>query len=223
MSMNCREISIKLSSYLDHALDGKQRSQVRQHLNACMSCEAELEQLGSLRQMMRDHARVQAPDDLALQIRMRVSHESRPAISAWSRLMVHLENMLGPVAIPAATGILTAILIFGGFVYNFAVPLSASSNYDDVPLALQTPPRLRAVPRISFTANQDGVAVLTEIDNQGRVIDFHVLNGTADPQQIRELRQLMVFTQFDPATRFGVPIPGRAIITLRGISVNVKG
>jgi len=67
------------------------------------------------------------------------------------------------------------------------------------------------------------VVVLTEIDNQGHVIDFHVLNGSGDAQQIRELRQLMVFTQFDPATRFGVPIPGKAIITLRGISVNVKG
>lgn len=137
--------------------------------------------------------------------------------------MVRLENIIGPVAIPAVTGILTAVLIFGGFVYNFATPLSASSNYDDVPLALQTPPRLRAVPRINFTSAPDGVIVMTEIDNQGHVIDFHVLNGQADAQQIRELRQLMVFTQFDPATRFGVPIPGRAIITLRGISVNVRG
>jgi hypothetical protein len=221
--LNCREMKINLSSYLDHALDGELRSRVRQHLNTCAACAGELEQLGSLRQLMRDHARVEAPEDLPLQIHMRVSHETRPAISAWSRLMVRLENMLGPVAIPAATGILTAIIIFGGFVYNFAVPLSASSNYDDVPLALQTPPRLRAVPRINFTATEDGVIVMTDIDNQGHVIDFHVLNGSGDAQQIRELRQLMVFTQFDPATRFGVPIPGRAIITLRGISVNVKG
>jgi len=125
--MSCREVKINLSSYVDHALDGKLRNQVRQHLNACTACAGELEQLGSLRQLVRDHARVESPADLQRQIHLTVSRKSQPTISAWSRLMVRLDNVVGPLAIPAATGILTTILIFGGFAFNFASPLSASS------------------------------------------------------------------------------------------------
>src|SRR5258708_7250128 len=184
---------------------------VRQHVEACPEGEMRAEQLGALRGLLREHARVEPPADLALRIRLRVSRDSEPAIGAWSRLLVHLNNFLRPVAIPALSGLLTTILIFGGFIYQFALPLDIPN---DVPLALQTPPRLRAVPQITFTTGPDGVLVQAEVDYQGRITNFRVLNGGGDAQQWRDLRHVLLFTQFDPATRFGVPTSGKAIFNL---------
>ncbi len=216
--MNCKETQRELSGYLDRALDWKRASEVRGHLSSCAECAGEAAQLDEVRRLFRTHVKVAPPRDLALQIRLRAARESQPSISAWARMMVRLQNFLGPVAIPASTGLLSTALIFGMFVYNFGMPLNTAN---DIPLALQTPAKLLAMPQINFTTSEEGVMVMTEIDQQGRVVSFQVLNGNgkSDVQQMRDLRQLMVFTTFEPATRFGVPTSSRLVINLRGISI----
>ena len=155
--MNCKDAQRELSGYLDRALDWKRASEIRGHLTACAECAGEAAQLDSVRQLFRSHGRVTPPKDLALQVRLRVARESAPSISAWTRMMVRLQNLLGPVAIPASTGLLSTALIFGTFVYNFGVPLNTTN---DIPLALQTPPKLLAMPQINFTTSDEGVMVL---------------------------------------------------------------
>jgi hypothetical protein len=75
------------------------------------------------------------------------------------------------------------------------------------------------VPPINFTTSPDGVLVQTEVDYQGRVTSFQVLDGGGDEAQMRELRNMLVLTQFEPATRFGVPTASRTVIKISGISV----
>jgi hypothetical protein len=217
-SSSCREFQPDLSAYFDRALDWKRHAEVREHLNACAECANQVEQWGSVRQLLRDEARVAPPRDLAMRIRLQAVRESKPAISQWrealGRIAVRLENFLGPIAIPAASGVVVTVLIFSAFIYNFPAHLNTAG---DVPLAIQTPARLRMVPAINFTTSEDGLMIMTQVDPQGRVIDFRVLNGTGDPKEVSAVRQLMVFTQFDPATRFGVPTTSHAIINLQGI------
>jgi hypothetical protein len=177
------------------------------------------DELGAVSQLVR-RARVDPPPDLELQVRLRVSRAAQPAMGAFlgmfGRLAVHVSNFLRPVAIPAVSGLLTAMLIFGAFVYQFALPLDITN---DVPLALQTPPRLRVVPPINFTTSPDGVVVQTEVDYQGRITNFQVLDGGGDEHQLRELRNLLALMKFEPATRFGRPTAGKAVINISGISV----
>lgn len=218
-NINCTEARIELSGYLDQALNWEQNARLDRHLEACPECQIHAEQLGAVSQLVRQ-ARLMPPADLELQVRLRISRDSQPAMglaaALFSRLSVHVSNFLRPVAIPAVSGVLTAMLIFGGFVYQFALPLDITN---DVPLALQTPPRLRVVPPINFTTSPDGVLVQTEVDYQGRITSFQVLDGGGDEQQLRELRNVLVLTQFEPATRFGVPTSSRTVIKFSGISV----
>ena len=222
-NMNCTEARIELSGYLDQALNWEQSGRLDRHLEACSQCQVHAEQLGELRQLVRRTARVEPPADLELRVRLRIAREAQPAMgflsALFGRLSVHLSNFLRPVAIPALSGVFSAMLIFGGFVYQFAMPLNLTNITNDVPLALQTPPRLRAVPPINFITSPDGVLVQTEVDYQGRITSFQVLDGGGDEEQLRELRNVLVLTQFAPATRFGVPTASRTVIKFSGISV----
>jgi anti-sigma factor (TIGR02949 family) len=222
-NMNCTEARIELSAYLDQALSWEQRARLDRHTETCRECQVHAEQLGAVTQLVRQ-ARVMPPADLELRVRLHVARAAQPAMglasAVFGRLSVHLSNFLRPVAIPAVSGLLTAMLIFGGFIYQFALPLDITN---DVPLALQTSPRLRVLPPVHFTNSPDGVLVQTEVDDHGRITNFQVLDGAGDELQLRELRNWLVLTQFDPATRFGVPISGRTVIKFRGISISVKG
>jgi hypothetical protein len=216
--MNCTESKANLSSYIDDALPTTEALELRRHLEACRPCAGEVAAIQELRRLLRAHAAVAPPRDLLSQIRVRVALESQPRLSAWDRLYVRLQNFLQPVAIPATAGVLATFLIFCGFVNAFSLPLQLAN---DVPLALQTPPRLRILPPIVLTGEDggEGLVVLTEVDHQGRVTDFRVLNSTSSPAQMGELRRMMMFTQFDPATRFGVPTSGRTVINVRRITI----
>jgi anti-sigma factor (TIGR02949 family) len=219
-NMNCTEARIEISGYLDQALSWEQSARIDRHLQGCPQCQVHTEQLGALRQLVRQTARMAPPRDLELQVRLRIARETQPAIGflseVFSRLSVHVSNFLGPVAIPAVSGLLTAIVIFGAFASQFALRLDVTN---DVPLALQRPARLKLLPPITFTTSPDGVLVQTEVDYQGRVTSYQVLDGGGDATQLRELRNTLIFTQFEPATRFGVPTASTTVIKISGISV----
>src|SRR5258706_5469710 len=106
-NMNCAETRTELSEYMDRTLRSEKEALVRQHIEGCAECEARTDQLSALRGLLRDHARMEPPVDLALQIRLRVSRDSQPAISTRSRLWVHIDNLLRPIAIPALSGLLS--------------------------------------------------------------------------------------------------------------------
>jgi hypothetical protein len=218
-NMNCTVVETELSAHLDGALHWEQSAQVETHLKECGNCRDRADQLGALRRMVRA-TRVAPPPDLEIQVRLRVARKTQPAMG-WalellSRAQVHLTNFLKPVMIPAVSGLVTAMLIFGGFIYQFALPLDVTN---DVPLIVQTPARLHFVPPINFITSPDGVTMQIEVDYQGRITNFQVLEGGMDPQQMRELRNVLVMTQFEPATRFGVPTASRTVIKFSGISV----
>lgn len=216
-NLNCSDVRASLSHSVD-SLGEPQAAALRQHLQACPECDARVEQLTAMRRMLRDHGRVKPPADLELQIRLRVSHQSTQ-MSLWTRLCVHLENFLRPIAIPAISGLVTTLLIFGGFLYQFYLPLNIAN---DVPLLVRTPPRLHAIPQVTFATSPDGVFVLADVDYQGRITNIQVLDGEGNPEQMRELRYALLFTRWEPATRFGVPTSGRAVINLRQ-RISVKG
>ena len=180
----------------------------------CSSCSEEAGQLENLRALIRVHGRVEPPVDLALSIKLRLSHGSQ--ISIWNRIGVRLDNVLRPLAIPATAGLLATVLTFGVLIHTF---VTHTDLIDDVPVALTTPPRLRISPPIPFNTTEEGLWVETDVDDQGRIVDYRVLNGSLHPGQLSELRQMLVFTQFEQATLFGKPISGRTVINFRRISV----
>ena len=212
--MTCKETRENLSNYLDQAVTWEQETALRRHLAGCDGCSEIAEQLQGVRELVAAHGRVNPPPDLALRIRLQVSHCSQ--ITFWNRLTVRLDNILRPVALPATAGLLATVITFGVMMHTFFTrPLIS----EDVPVSLTTPPRLRTSPSLTFNTGDEGIVVEANLDNQGRVVDYRVIIGSLDPRQLSELRNILVFTQFEPATLFGKPTYGRTVINFRRVSV----
>lgn len=213
--MKCPEYRPDLSALADNALEADRAARVREHLQECSTCSDELDQLGRLRTVLRSAGRVPPPPNLALAVRVRVSQQARAHF--YDRLLVRLQNLMEPVALPAAAGLISAVLLFGVLIHSLAIHTPALT--DDVPLQLNTKPRVKAMPPLGFNTSEPGVLVQVHVDEHGRIIDYRVLNGPHDPALIAKLRSHLVFTQFDPATSFGIPRHGTAVFNFRSISV----
>ena len=64
------------------------------------------------------------------------------------------------------------------------------------------------------------VAVLVDakVDAQGRVYDFDVIDGATDPATRIWVEANLLESVFKPATIFGVPVPGHAMMTYTAVS-----
>jgi hypothetical protein len=127
--------------------------------------------------------------------------------------------------LPATAGLVTAVIFFGVLIGFMAMPMQLSAARDDVPTLLYTPPRLQALPSelgLQSAVNSEPVVVETLVDANGRVQDYRIISGPADAQGLEpQLNNIMIFTTFQPATTFGVPTSGRAVLSFA--KINVRG
>ena len=86
---------------------------------------------------------------------------------------------------------------------------------------LYTPPEMTSAPFGLGSGNANGDAILVEavIDPHGRVQDYRVLNTSGMTELSPEMKNALIFTQFRPATSFGVPTSGRVVISFSNINV----
>jgi hypothetical protein len=102
-----------------------------------------------------------------------------------------------------------------------------ANTSSDIQLSVRTAPRTRLNNYLVVATEgnnnlpDDPLLVETRIDPSGRVYDFRVLSGPNTPNVIHSLEQVLYFTVFDPATSFGRPTGGKAILSFR--KVNVMG
>jgi hypothetical protein len=142
-----------------------------------------------------------------------VAEKRRNSLEA---ILLHWNNAVRAFMVPAMAGMVSAVIIFGLMIgMIMPMPLRAA---DDIPTGLYTPPELSSSP-FGYDPGQAENAVVVEafVDPSGRVQEFRVLQG---PEELpSELKNMLLFTQFRPATSFGLPTSGRAILTFTGISV----
>jgi predicted anti-sigma-YlaC factor YlaD len=222
--MKCSEAKLRLSSHLDAMLTGAERREMSAHLNGCAECRTELAQLSTTQRLVSGLGRKQAPADLALKLRVMLSQAAASKRrSAWDGLLVRWQNALNAFMVPATAGMLSAVIMFGLLLGMMVpVPLVASN---DVPTSLYTPPELTSSPfgfEVMNSVNSDSLMIEAYIDSNGRVQDYRILSSPESAKDIMpELKKMLIFTQFRPATSFGQPTSGRAILTFN--QVNVKG
>jgi hypothetical protein len=132
------------------------------------------------------------------------------------------DNMMRPLALPFAGGLFSAVALFTTFVVP-TYPVRASDTYD-VPTMLTTEAFIKSTgPLGSADSN---VVVDVTIDEQGRMVDYIVISGAAiltDAARRRRLENTLLFTEFVPATAFGVPTAGRVRLSLNSSQIEVKG
>jgi Putative zinc-finger len=231
--MNCYQARRRLAGYLDGGIGASERARLSVHLDACDSCREDLNDYRLLVTRLANVERVAAPADLALRIRVQASFgRSRwlPLTRLWSRVLLAFRNILEPLAVPAAGGIVTALAIFGLLVQNVLVGVPVGGIIPgDLPLDLVQPAQLESlapfpVPGIAETNGDLGSGPLlleATLDANGEVLFYHILSGPDDAAVKHQIDQVLMFSHFRPQLGFGRPmVGGRVLLNFSGVHVH---
>ncbi len=219
--MNCSQARSSLSPYLDGVLNGRQMRDLADHLSQCAECQRQYALLRETQRAVTSLGRRPAPAELSLKLRVALSHEAaRSRRNSWAGLQVRIENALQAFMVPATAGVVSAVVFFGLLIGFFALPVQANN---DVPTMLYTPPVLTHTPFATMERIQaDSIVVEAYVDANGRVQDYRILSAPPESENVRSaLDNILIFTTFRPATAFGQPTTGRAVLSFS--KINVKG
>ena len=218
--MKCSVAKQHMSSYLDAAATRSEMSALQLHIDSCSRCATYFIGLQRTQQMVGALGRKSAPADLALKLRVALSQEIANARRPrWEGLRVRWENVFNVVMVPATGGLITTIIIFG-LLINFLVPAQVVSA-NDVPTTFYTPPELRSTPfEVAMDPGRsEPLIVEAYVGADGRVQDYRILSGESGGPVLSELKNMLIFATFRPATSFGRPTAGRAILSFSKIQV----
>ena len=231
--MKCEKVLRGVSAYLDGSLPVQERQDIAAHLEGCDGCALHLEQHREIRSAMRALPRPVPPEHLGVALsvaasRERARRQARASLSklvnAWlERFCMEVNDLMRPLAIPFAGGLVSAVVLFSMLVPKLS-PSSAVSHDNDVPTMLTTEAALKST--LSFGLSDNDIVVDVLVDEQGRMVDYSIPHGqrwVKDAQTRRSVENTLLCTQFTPATVFGAPAPGKLRITLRRSQVDVKG
>ena len=225
--MSCEKVQKLVSPLLDRRVSGPERESVLAHLASCSACAQQLEAMANLRADLRRLSAPQMPTHLAQKLRVLASQErvrqatrftwSRRLASWRGRLELSFHNMMRPLALPFAGGLLSAVVVFSFvFVPNFgtARPLGF-----DPAIELVTPVEGTVVGAPGETPGEvlhgpalacDETIVELTIDENGNVRDWTMVRG----QMTQDVKNMIVWSRFIPATYFGRPVPGKVQVAL---------
>jgi hypothetical protein len=193
---------------------------ITQHLDSCLKCNQEYVLLRGTQRLLGKVGRRKAPADLALQLRVAISQEAtRTARARFEGLRVRMENALRAFMVPATVGLTGTIAIFF-LIMGFLSPLQAGSP--DVPLMLYTAPQLQqsAFGMSLDSVSEDSVVVEAYVDSRGRIEDYRILSHPELDKELQpQVKNMLIFTTFRPATSMGRPTSGKAILSFSKISV----
>lgn len=221
--MNCVRARRLIPGYLDDAIRPSEQAFVRQHLNSCAGCREQLERYRRLSVCLAHVQPVVPPEDLAVRIRLSAAR-ARERINwptrLWRRATLVFENILEPMALPAAGGILTAVFAFVFAVQGILVGVPQGAVSNDLPLTLIQPARLESLAPFPMsgisdatTAGDDGLLVLeATLNEQGQVVNYNILAGPNNLALRRQLDQLLLFSRFTPQLSFGRPTAGGRVV-----------
>jgi hypothetical protein len=221
--MSCEKVRPLIASLIDRQLQagvaGEAREEAMAHLAACRACGAEFDAAQWQRIALRSLATSPVPAKLAANLRVMASHERARQLTriTWrariesmrDKLALQFENMMKPVALPVAGGLISAMLMFGVLIPSVSY---ARIKTIEPPSAVFTEPDGQVVGEGEFpkleSASQPSsngrVVVLLVIDDRGRVRDYRVTKGAMTP----EVQNFILFSIFTPATMFGMPTWG---------------
>lgn len=219
--MKCSDAKRLMSPYLDAATTRSELAAVREHIDSCGVCSTRYLALQRTQRMVSGLGRKPVPHDLALRLRVAASQEiANSQRSRWEMLRVRWENVFNAVMVPATGGFVTTVIMFG-LLISFLMP-GQIVGPNDVPTTLYTPPQLQSSPfQLAMgPGRSEPLIVEAYVGADGRVQDYRILSGGENGNEVlSELKNMLIFATFRPATSFGRPTAGRAILAFSKIQV----
>ena len=238
--MTCARVIRFLPGYLDGALPEtlgpRGHAIIGSHLDACPSCRRELERYRRIQRIMSLAPRPEPPPDLGVSIRLAISDARafgglRGRLRrAQDRLELVLKNIFEPLAVPAAGGVVFALLVFA-LVYQVLGPgMPVSAATPDSPTNLLQPARLEVLAgfqlagleEMTRTGGEHPLLVEAMVNADGQAIGYRVISGQVDPSVQHELDQVLLFSRFRPEMNFGRPTSGGRVV-LSFSQIRVRG
>lgn len=220
----CSEIQNQFSRYLDGDVPGARMLEITRHLQTCADCSREFAAWKKSQSLVSTLGPTPVPRDLALRLRVAISHESRNSTrERIERFRIRWENTFRPFLLRTAAGLASAVLLVGtaaALVGPFASPEPVEAS--DVPLETSSAPRLlysSFQPANDIGDPNNPVVLQVFVDTHGRVYDYKVLSGAVDTQTRQSIDNLLLFSVFTPARFFDQPVRGSALMSFSGVSV----
>lgn len=219
--MNCAQARPLFSSYLDSALTGRQMIDLSGHLSSCVDCEQSYSALQGTQQLLAKAGPRKAPADLELKLRLAISREvARTENLRLYGLRIQLQHAIEVFMVPATAGLAATVVLFGVLMAFLTPPLQAGGR--DVPLMIQTAPQFQqsAFGTAVNSIKEDSLVIEAYVDANGRVEDYRILSNPDQTQDLpTQVKNMLIFTTFRPATLMGKPTSGRAVMSFSKISV----
>ena len=221
----CTDVRELFSAYLDGAITGHEMQAVAAHLEHCLDCHAEFNLWCGMQQTLGRIGRVEIPVDLGLKLRLVASHESARRQERWyDELLLRWDNFLRPALFKFSAGLASSIVLIGSIgMLLGAVAAPQSVLAHDEPLGAMTVPHYlysqSELPPVVSPENAT-IVVQADINADGRVYNYTVLSGPADPAVLAQVRDQLMVQVYEPAQVFNEPVRGRVLITFAGVSVH---
>jgi anti-sigma factor RsiW len=230
--MDCQQVQGMLSAFLDDRVMESERRILEAHLQKCTGCHQRHAELGAVRAALGGARSRKVSNALALSLQVIASKEAarrRRRVDfrarfnyVLSQIGFTIDTLMKPVALPAAGGLTTAVLLFLAVLAGFR-GIQTVPQPGDVPTVFATEPWIKSA-LLDTAPGEITVDVL--VDEQGRVMDYNVVHAATPPTRA-EMRSLlgnsMLFTQFHPATSFGQPTTGWVRVRFRRQILDVQG
>lgn len=237
--MKCTTVRPKLAAYLDDAVTGAshvaERLQIREHLELCAPCRADLQSYRKLAVLLSRHTRTAPPADLAVRIRVaaaqaKTAEQSKPMRRLRDRAEILLDNVLRPLTVPATGGVFSAMLVFILALQTILPGTTVRAVQNDVPTNFIHPAELISLSEYPQTWSTEpqhdvelalphGLLVDVTVDSRGQMIDYHILSGPNSAQLRHQLDQILLFSRFSPMLSFGHPTTGHVILSFSAVQV----
>jgi hypothetical protein len=224
--MSCENAQERISLLLDARLPAAERENMLTHTNTCRECGTVLAALQGQRTILRKMAQTPVPHGLSARLSVMASHERERQLARvnvherlrrlTSKIDLAFENLMRPVALPLAGGLLSTLLVFGLMMPSLSFShQTGGDDFSTLPQgSIVTNPYdqgadddARDFPIFASPdqPNSDYVNIVNlTIDESGRVADWSVVRG----QITDEMKSIIVLGRFVPATTFGVRTSG---------------
>lgn len=218
----CRESRAGFSAYLDGAMNGVSMSRLAAHLQSCTSCDEEFQAWRSMQSALGDLGPAQAPFELQARLRDALASEISTGrhLSPFRRLLEFSQRTLAPAGLRLGAGLAATLVILGSAACFVGTALPVQAN--DERLAHLNSPRFlySETDPLPIETSRSFVAVVVDakIDDRGRVYDFDVIDGPKDEATRVRIAANLLGSVFKPATIFGTPVPGHAVMTYTTVS-----
>lgn len=212
-----------MSPFIDSMVAEEEAESLRSHLFECQPCRRQLQSFISVRNVVAGVEPVPVPNDLQLETRIKLSHARQH--KGRDRWQARFDNILKPFAMPAVMGIMLTLLGFGLVFGSLSKPnpVLAEDGQGVFVAGIYQPPstpesmlrRLGA----SVSADLDELSVQSELNKVGKIDEFKVIAGERSADVDQWLQELVLLSQFKPATHWGLPVRSRIIlsfVTVRG-------